>query len=223
MTSEPTQRPIGVAVLGYGNVGSEVVRILRNQAADLEARVGAPLELRGVALRRISSDRGIPEELQTTDAESLVARDDVDVVVELIGGIEVPRKLILSALNSGKSVVTANKALLAEHTGELAEAAEAKRVDLNFEASVAGAIPVIRPLTQSMAGDRITKVAGIVNGTTNYILDRMDQGGDTLPCKPVVVRCNHVHLRSPPPSRARRTAPAAPIDASTTWCCCILP
>ncbi|NLE81339.1 MAG: homoserine dehydrogenase [Rhodococcus sp.] len=177
MTSEPTQRPIGVAVLGYGNVGSEVVRILRNQAADLEARVGAPLELRGVALRRISSDRGIPEELQTTDAESLVARDDVDVVVELIGGIEVPRKLILSALNSGKSVVTANKALLAEHTGELAEAAEAKRVDLNFEASVAGAIPVIRPLTQSMAGDRITKVAGIVNGTTNYILSAMDETG----------------------------------------------
>ncbi|MFD4369613.1 homoserine dehydrogenase [Rhodococcus sp. NPDC058521] len=177
MTSESTQRPIGVAVLGYGNVGSEVVRILLNQADDLEARVGAPLALRGVALRRISADRGIPEDLQTTDAEALVARADVDVVVELIGGIEIPRKLVLAALNSGKSVVTANKALLAEHTGELAEAAEAQRVDLNFEASVAGAIPVIRPLTQSMAGDRITKVAGIVNGTTNYILSAMDDTG----------------------------------------------
>lgn len=177
MTSVSAQRPIGVAVLGYGNVGSEVVRILREQADELEGRVGAPLELRGVAMRRTGSDRGIAEQLQTTDAEGLVAREDVDIVVELIGGIELPRKLILQALNSGKSVVTANKALLAEHTGELAEAAELARVDLNFEASVAGAIPVIRPLTQSLAGDRVTKVAGIVNGTTNFILSAMDETG----------------------------------------------
>jgi len=135
------------------------------------------LELRGVAVRRIGSDRGIPEELQTTDAESLVGRDDVDIVVEVIGGIELPRKLILSSLNSGKSVVTANKALLADHTGELAEAAEANSVDLYFEAAVAGAIPVIRPLTQSLAGDRVNKVAGIVNGTTNFILSAMDETG----------------------------------------------
>ncbi len=121
---------------------------------------------------------GIPrEELQTTDAESLVGRDDVDIVVEVIGGIELPRKLILSSLNSGKSVVTANKALLADHTGELAEAAEANSVDLYFEAAVAGAIPVIRPLTQSLAGDRVNKVAGIVNGTTNFILSAMDETG----------------------------------------------
>ena len=131
----------------------------------------------GVAVRRIGSDRGIPEELQTTDAESLVGRDDVDIVVEVIGGIELPRKLILSSLNSGKSVVTANKALLADHTGELAEAAEANSVDLYFEAAVAGAIPVIRPLTQSLAGDRVNKVAGIVNGTTNFILSAMDETG----------------------------------------------
>ncbi|MBT2270605.1 homoserine dehydrogenase [Rhodococcus qingshengii] len=177
MTSESAHRAIGVAVLGLGNVGSEVVRIIREQAEELEARVGAPLELRGVAVRRIGSDRGIPEELQTTDAETLVGRDDVDIVVEVIGGIELPRKLILSSLNSGKSVVTANKALLADHTGELAEAAEANSVDLYFEAAVAGAIPVIRPLTQSLAGDRVNKVAGIVNGTTNFILSAMDETG----------------------------------------------
>ena len=177
MTSESAHRAIGVAVLGLGNVGSEVVRIIREQADELEARVGAPLELRGVAVRRIGSDRGIPEDMQTTDAESLVARDDVDIVVELIGGIELPRKLVLSSLNAAKSVVTANKALLADHTGELAEAAEANAVDLYFEAAVAGAIPVIRPLTQSLAGDRVNKVAGIVNGTTNFILSAMAETG----------------------------------------------
>jgi homoserine dehydrogenase len=177
VTSQSAHRAIGVAVLGLGNVGSEVVRIIREQAEELEARVGAPLELRGVAVRRIGSDRGIPEDMQTTDAESLVAREDVDIVVEVIGGIELPRKLILSSLNSGKSVVTANKALLADHTGELAEAAEANSVDLYFEAAVAGAIPVIRPLTQSLAGDRVNKVAGIVNGTTNFILSAMAETG----------------------------------------------
>ncbi len=140
MTSESAQRAIGVAVLGLGTVGSEVARIIREHSTDLEARVGARLELRGVAVRRIDGDRGLPEELLTTDAESLVTRDDVDVVVEVIGGIELPRKLVLAALNAGKSVVTANKALLAEYTGELAEAAERQSVDLYFEAAVAGAI-----------------------------------------------------------------------------------
>ncbi|MFM1724004.1 MULTISPECIES: homoserine dehydrogenase [Rhodococcus] len=184
MTSESAQRAIGVAVLGLGTVGSEVARIIREHSTDLEARVGARLELRGVAVRRIDGDRGLPQELLTTDAESLVLRDDVDVVVEVIGGIELPRKLVLAALNAGKSVVTANKALLAEYTGELAEAAERQSVDLYFEAAVAGAIPVIRPLTQSLAGDRVDRVLGIVNGTTNFILSAMDETGadyaDTL-------------------------------------------
>ncbi len=184
MTSESAQRAIGVAVLGLGTVGSEVARIIREHSTDLEARVGARLELRGVAVRRIDGDRGLPEELLTTDAESLVTRDDVDVVVEVIGGIELPRKLVLAALNAGKSVVTANKALLAEYTGELAEAAERQSVDLYFEAAVAGAIPVIRPLTQSLAGDRVDRVLGLVNGTTNFILSAMDETGadyaDTL-------------------------------------------
>ncbi|AOW94830.1 homoserine dehydrogenase [Rhodococcus sp. WMMA185] len=150
---------------------------MQEHSQDLEARVGAPLILRGVAVRRPGADRGIPVELQTTDAATLVARDDVDIVVEVIGGTDLPRELILSALNSGKSVVTANKALLSERTGELAEAAEMHSVDLYFEAAVAGAIPVIRPLFQSLAGDRVNKVAGIVNGTTNFILSAMDETG----------------------------------------------
>ncbi|TSD93962.1 homoserine dehydrogenase [Skermania sp. ID1734] len=168
---------MGVAVLGLGNVGTEVVRVLREHAADLRARVGAPVVLRGIAVRRTDVDRGVPEDLLTTDAHALVARDDVDIVVEVIGGIEPPRSLILAALNAGKSVVTANKALLADYTGELAEAAERNRADLYFEAAVAGAIPVVRPLMQSLAGDRVNRVAGIVNGTTNFILSAMDETG----------------------------------------------
>ncbi len=170
--------PIGVAVLGMGNVGTEVVRILTENAADLQARVGAPLELRGVAVRDLTKERpSIPSGLLTDDAAALIARDDVDIVIELIGGIEPPRTQIRTALQGGKSVVTANKALLAEYTGELATAAADNRVDLYFEAAVAGAIPVIRPLMQSLAGDTVQRVAGIVNGTTNFILSAMAETG----------------------------------------------
>ncbi|KAF0848556.1 homoserine dehydrogenase [Nocardia caishijiensis] len=170
-------RPLGVAVLGMGTVGTEVVRVLRDHADDLASRVGAPLVLRGVAVRDLAKDRGLPAELLTTDAEALVARDDVDLVVEVMGGIDPARKLIRDALNAGKSVVTANKALLADYTGELAAAAEGSRADLYFEAAVAGAIPVVRPLIQSLSGDRVNKVVGIVNGTTNFILSAMDETG----------------------------------------------
>lgn len=170
-------KPVGVAVLGLGNVGSEVVRIITESADDLAARIGAPLVLRGIGVRRVAPDRGVPIELLTDDIDALVARDDVDIVVELMGPVEPARKAILAALERGKSVVTANKALLSVSTGELAQAAEAARVDLYFEASVAGAIPVIRPLTQSLAGDTVLRVAGIVNGTTNYILSAMDSTG----------------------------------------------
>lgn len=172
-----SEKPIGVAVLGLGNVGREVVRIIEQSAADLAARVGAPLELRGVAVRRVADDRGVPLQLLTDNVEDLVTRNDVDIVVELMGPVEPARKAILTALEHGKSVVTANKALLAQSTGELAEAAERARVDLYFEAAVAGAIPVIRPLTQSLAGDTVVRVAGIVNGTTNYILSEMASTG----------------------------------------------
>ena len=172
-----SEKPIGVAVLGLGNVGREVVRIIEASAPDLAARIGAPLALRGVAVRRVAADRGVPESMLTDNVEELVSRDDVDIVVELMGPVEPARKAILTALEQGKSVVTANKALLAQSTGELAEAAERAQVDLYFEAAVAGAIPVIRPLTQSLAGDTVLRVAGIVNGTTNYILSEMASTG----------------------------------------------
>ncbi|HEX3283122.1 MAG TPA: homoserine dehydrogenase [Mycobacterium sp.] len=171
------EKPIGVAVLGLGNVGSEVVRIIEDSAEDLTARIGAPLVLRGVGVRRVADDRGVPVDMLTSDIDELVSRDDVDVVVEVMGPLEPARKAILSALEKGKSVVTANKALMAQSTGELAQAAERAHVDLYFEAAVAGAIPVIRPLTQSLSGDTVLRVAGIVNGTTNYILSEMASTG----------------------------------------------
>lgn len=177
MTNTSSERPIGVAVLGLGNVGREVVRIIEESAPDLAARIGAPLELRGVAVRRVAGDRGVAPEMLTDNVEDLVSREDVDIVVEVMGPVEPARKAILTALEHGKSVVTANKALLSQSTGELAEAAERAGVDLYFEAAVAGAIPVIRPLTQSLAGDTVVRVAGIVNGTTNYILSEMASTG----------------------------------------------
>lgn len=173
------KRTLKVAVLGCGAVGSQVVRLLAEQHDDMAARVGAPVELVGVAVRRLDAPRDVdvPDGLLTTDAAGLVARDDVDVVIEVIGGIEPARSLILSALESGASVVTANKALLAEDGPTLFEAAAKAERDLYYEAAVAGAIPILRPLRESLAGDRVTRVLGIVNGTTNFILDRMDTAG----------------------------------------------
>ena len=170
--------PITVALLGCGSVGSQVVRLLTEQREDLAARVGVPLELAGVAVLRPDARRevAVPEHLLTTDAEGLVA-SGVDVVVEVIGGIEPARSLICSALEHGASVVTANKALLAEDGATLFAAAEKAGRDLYFEAAVAGAIPILRPLRESLAGDRVRRVLGIVNGTTNYVLDRMDSSG----------------------------------------------
>ncbi|MDP7705376.1 MULTISPECIES: homoserine dehydrogenase [unclassified Mycobacterium] len=170
-------KAVGVAVLGLGVVGSEVVRIINESADDLAGRIGAPLVLRGVGVRRLGGDRGVPLELLTDDIEELACRDDVDIVVEVMGPVEPARKAILTALAHGKSVVTANKALMSVASGELAAVAEREAVDLYFEAAVAGAIPVIRPLTQSLAGDTVLRVAGIVNGTTNYILSEMGSTG----------------------------------------------
>ena len=177
--SVPGPRSLGVALLGCGVVGSQVVRLLHEQADDLAARIGAPVELRGVAVRRLDAPReaDVPTDLLTTDAAALVAREDVDIVVEVIGGIEPARTLILSALENGASVVTANKALLAEDGATLFEAAEKAGRDLYYEAAVAGAIPILRPLRESLAGDAVHRVLGIVNGTTNFILDRMDGSG----------------------------------------------
>jgi homoserine dehydrogenase len=173
--------PLRVALLGCGTVGSEVVRLLADHGDDLDARIGAPLELVGIAVRR--PDRKRPDldfvdpALFTRDAAALVARSDVDIVVEVIGGIEPARSLLLGAMEHGAAVVTANKALLAEDGATLYAAADKHGVDLYYEASVAGAIPLLRPLRESLAGDRVRRVLGIVNGTTNYILTRMDETG----------------------------------------------
>lgn len=171
-------RPLKVALLGCGVVGSEVARIMTTDAADLAARIGAPVELAGIAVRRAGRVRpGVPEHLITTDAEALVNRGDIDVVVEVVGGIEPSKHLILSAFKQGASVVSANKALLAKDGTELHAAAAEAGVDLYYEAAVAGAIPLIRPLRESLAGDKVNRVLGIVNGTTNFILDKMDSTG----------------------------------------------
>ncbi len=171
--------PLKVALLGCGTVGAEVVRLLHSSADDLAARIGAPLEIAGIAVRRLQKQRDLPvdDALFTTDAAALVARGDIDLVVEVIGGIEPARTLLLAALGAGKGVVTANKALLAEDGATLYAAARASGADLYYEASVAGAIPLLRPLRESLAGDQITRVMGIVNGTTNFVLTRMDESG----------------------------------------------
>ena len=175
--SNTTSEPVKIAVLGCGTVGTEVVRLLTEEAQDLASRVGAAVQIAGIYVRDASKDRGpyVPDELLTEDAEALVDRSDV--VVELMGGEEPARTLILRALERGSAVVTANKALLASHGPELYEAADAAGADLYYEAAVAGAIPLVRPVRESLAGDHITRILGIVNGTTNYVLDEMTVRG----------------------------------------------
>ena len=174
-----TKRGLNVALLGCGVVGSQVVRLLDEQAADLAARIGAPVRVTGIAVRRLQRQRdaGIDRALLTTDAIELVSRPDTDIVIEVIGGIEPARSLLLAAMKAGKSVVTANKALLAEDGAAVHGAAREYGADIYYEAAVAGAIPLLRPLRESLAGDAVHRVLGIVNGTTNYILDRMDTSG----------------------------------------------
>ncbi|WP_458781676.1 homoserine dehydrogenase [Arthrobacter sp. D3-16] len=170
-------RTLKVALLGCGNVGAQVARILIEDADTLAARTGAKLELSGIAVRNVHTKRDVelPQELFTTDADTLVK--DADLVIELMGGIEPARTLILSALRNGACVVSGNKALLAQDGPILHEEADKAGVQLSYEAAVAGAIPILRPIRDSLAGDRITRVLGIVNGTTNFILDQMDSTG----------------------------------------------
>ncbi|TPG16351.1 homoserine dehydrogenase [Pedococcus bigeumensis] len=172
------EQPLKVALLGCGVVGSSVARMLTQHSDDLAARVGRPLELIGIAVRRAGKDRSdlpVDPALFTTDAESIIT--EADIVIEVIGGIEPARTLIELAMKSGASVVSANKALLAEAGPALYAAAAEHGVDLYYEAAVAGAIPILRPIRESLAGDDIRKVLGIVNGTTNYVLDKMDSTG----------------------------------------------
>ncbi len=170
-------RPIRVALLGAGSVGSQVARLLIDNREELAQRVGTDVELAGVLVRDPKASRGsvIPENLLTADAEKLILGSDI--VIELIGGIEPAKTYVRMALESGADVVTANKALIAAHGPELFDLAEQLGAQLYFEAAVGGAIPIIRPLRESLAGDKVNRVMGIVNGTTNFILDRMESTG----------------------------------------------
>jgi homoserine dehydrogenase len=172
---------VRIGVLGCGNVGAALCALVDEQRDLVEARTGLRLEVTRVAVRSITQERQVElaDGVLTTDAADVVADPDVDVIVELIGGIEPARRLVTSALAAGKPVVTANKELLANHGAELYDAAAASRVDLLFEAAVAGGIPLVRPLRESLIGEPITRVMGIVNGTTNYILTRMTEEGAT--------------------------------------------
>jgi len=170
------RKSLKVGMLGCGVVGSEIARLLVANADDLAARSGAKLELVKVAVRDLNR-KNIAKQLLTTDLASVVKDPNIDLIIEVIGGIEPARGLILAALESGKSVVTANKALLAKHGGELFAAADKFGADLYYEAAVAGAIPILRPLRESLVGDHIQKIMGIVNGTTNFILTKMDESG----------------------------------------------
>ena len=171
-------KTLKVGMLGAGVVGSQIARLLIANKSDLASRAGANLELVSIAVKDSKLKRdGIPTALLTNDAKSIVNDPQIDLVIEVIGGIDPAKELILTALKNGKSVVTANKALLAKHGAELYAAADKANVDLYYEAAVAGAIPILRPLRESLVGDHVIRVMGIVNGTTNYILTKMDENG----------------------------------------------
>lgn len=172
------KRELGIGMLGCGVVGSQVARLLTEDSGDFAARSGAKLILRKIAVRDVAAKREhVKSELLTKDADSVVNDSSIDIVIEVMGGIEPARTLILKAIANGKSIITANKALLAKHGAELFEAADKKGVDLYYEAAVGGAIPILRPLRESIVGDHVHRIMGIVNGTTNYILTKMDEEG----------------------------------------------
>ena len=171
-----SQKTLRVGMLGCGVVGGEVARLIIANQKDLTARSGAHLDLVKIGVRNLARPN-VSKDLLTTDLDSIVKDKNIDLIIEVIGGIEPARTLILEALANGKSVVTANKALLAKHGAELFAAADKGGVDLYYEAAVAGAIPILRPLRESLVGDHIQRVMGIVNGTTNFILTKMDESG----------------------------------------------
>ena len=174
-------KTLQIGMLGCGNVGVEVARLLTSDSGDFKARAGAELELVKIAVKDMEKARpGIAKKLLTSDSDSIVNDADIEIIIEVMGGIEPARKLLLTAMKNGKSVITANKALLAKHGAELYEAARANGVDLYYEASVGGAIPILRPLRDSIVGDHVTRIMGIVNGTTNYILTKMDENGSAF-------------------------------------------
>jgi len=170
---------IAVGMLGCGIVGSAVARLLDAHAAEIAERIGAKIEIRKVAVRNLGKERNVPvaHELFTNDPSEVTGDPDIQILIEVMGGIEPARTLMLEAMRSGKHVVSANKELIATLGRDLFDEAEASKVDLYFEAAVAGAIPIIRPLKESLAGERVDRIVGIVNGTTNYILTRMSEDG----------------------------------------------
>ncbi|NCW35050.1 MAG: homoserine dehydrogenase [Actinobacteria bacterium] len=171
-------KEISIGMLGCGVVGSQVARLLSEDSGDFAERSGARLALKKIAVRNLSAPReNISSQLLTTDAESIVTDPSIDIIIEVMGGIEPARTLLLTAISQKKSVITANKALLAKHGAELFEAADKNGVDLYYEAAVGGAIPILRPLRESIVGDHVHRIMGIVNGTTNYILTKMDERG----------------------------------------------
>jgi homoserine dehydrogenase len=175
-----TEHLVRLGVIGHGTVGAAFVRLVKQQSDTIAARSGVRLEVARVAVRNTAAHSGsVAADVMTTDAEFVVNDPTVDLVVELMGGVELPRKLILAALKNGKPVVTANKALLAQHGAELFAAADDAGIDLLFEAAVCGGIPLIRPLRESLRGEPIKRILGIVNGTTNYILTKMSEEGQS--------------------------------------------
>lgn len=171
-------RVINAAILGAGTVGGGVYKLAQAMEEDIFHKTGARLVIKKMLVRNVNKERkGIPSEILTDDWNSIINDPEIDIIVELMGGITPAKKYVIEALNAGKQVVTANKDLLAEYGEEVMSAAEKSGNDLQFEAAVAGAIPIIRPLKQSMAGNHITEVMGIVNGTTNYILTKMTEKG----------------------------------------------
>lgn len=171
-------KEIKATLLGAGTVGGGVYKLVERRAAEMPDKVGAELKITKVLVKNLQKKReGIPTEVLTDDWEGIIHDPEISIVIELMGGVEPARTYILQALEAGKNVVTANKDLLAEHGQELMEAAERNHCDLCFEAAVGGGIPIIRPLKECLAGNEITEVMGIVNGTTNYILTKMTQEG----------------------------------------------
>ncbi len=171
-------KTLKVGMLGCGNVGAAVARLLVANQEDLAARAGVPLVLKSIAVRDPSMKRpGIPQELFTTDINAVVEDPEIDLIIEVMGGIDPAHQLIVKAMKNGKAVVTANKALLAKHGAELFHESDLADVDFYYEAAVAGAIPILRPLAESLVGDHVERVMGIINGTTNFILTKMHETG----------------------------------------------
>ncbi|MEW6602471.1 MAG: homoserine dehydrogenase [Nitrospirota bacterium] len=175
------KKAINVGIIGFGTVGAGTARILLNKRNELSAKAGFPIELKKIADLDIERDRGIklPRNILTKNSKEVLNDPDIDIVVELIGGIHPAKEIIIEALKNGKHVVTANKALLAEEGSQIFSEAEKNKVDIGFEASVAGSIPIIKIVRESLIGNSINNIYGIINGTANYILTKMtDEGVD---------------------------------------------